>query len=129
MRLKLNLKLPRLKCDAKLRRFNHDSGPKEFLLFDDASASSGQLAGGGISGPARLMHGVMQASAIHGCWLTIGMATLMAIACEVIEPRHRAVSMVRAGAFFRLVAERGPIAALIVPPCPTAIRPCRHVRR
>src|SRR5258708_31504390 len=55
------------------------------------------------------MHGVMRG--IRDPWLLVdhrNAPTLMAVACEVIEPRHRAIVDSKGEAFFRLAAEREP---------------------
>src|SRR6266478_4970136 len=73
------------------------------------SVASGQFAGGGDFWSGRLMHGVMRG--IRDPRLLIdhrNAPTLMAVACEVIEPRHRALVDGKGEAFFRLVAERKP---------------------
>src|SRR5258707_2813942 len=89
---------------------NHDNGPKAVPAVRRCErVASGQLAGGGDFRSGRLMHGVMRG--IRDPWLLVDhrdAPTLMAIAWEVIEPRHRAIVDGEGEAFFRLVAEREP---------------------
>src|SRR6266478_773523 len=72
---------------------NHDNGPKAVpAAWRCASVTSGQLAGGGDFRSGRLMHGIMRG--IRDPRLLVdhrNAPTLMAVACEVIEPRHRAI--------------------------------------
>ena len=48
-----------------------------------------------------------EASAIHGCWLTIGSRQpLWPVACEMVEPRHRTIVDIEHEALFGLAAKR-----------------------
>src|SRR5258706_15075867 len=99
---------------------NHDNGPKAVPAVRRCErVASGQLAGGGDFRSGRLMHGGLRG--IRDPWLLgdhRGSPTLMAIACEVIEPRHRAIVDGEGEGFFRLVAERGPGRRLAVSAMP-----------